>query len=199
MSHTYENISYVSHHPLSSAINFPKWVDCNDTKPLTFWQFVYTQLLIVTTSFVMSNILLPCKDTQLILLWCICIDLNKSSHATVWIYQQSKVINNIDICCDFWYWMMPNHTNLLDGYRVEIKYLPTYFWYTRRTYIYEPIDHMNCCKSSILYLSFQCDLNIIHHLYGYTKIDVLQCFGGCFLDVSLVIYYHIVHVLHVGR
>ena len=40
----------------------------------------------------------------------VCIDLNKSSHAAIWIYQQSKVINNIDICCDLWCWMMVHHT-----------------------------------------------------------------------------------------
>ena len=49
------------------------------------------------------------------------------------------------------YIMIPHHTNLSDGYRVEIKYNPHTSVYTQRTYIYEQIHHMNCCISFILY------------------------------------------------
>jgi len=31
---------HMYHHPLSSAFNFPKWVDCSDTKLPNFWQLV---------------------------------------------------------------------------------------------------------------------------------------------------------------
>ena len=95
---------------------------------------------------------------------------------------------------------MPHHTNLLDGYLVEIKYtthillciLDERTYTNRRSYKLLQIVHD-------IFLSFQCDLNIIH--YELVWLHERRCAKvccGCFLDVSLLIS-HIVHVLHVRR
>ena len=48
---------------------------------------------------------------------------------------------NEDICCGCVYFVLNDapHTNLSDGYRVEVKY--TQYFYIYSTSVYEPLDH----------------------------------------------------------
>ena len=127
------------------------------------------------------SILLPCKDipnNSHFILWC--MYWPQSSHAPIWIIliHQSKVINNEDIyvVCNMQYWMMPHHTSLLDGYRVEIKY-SNHVLLCINGHIYTNRYIIWIVANSVYYIFVVIIIyNIVVHyeLYVYTNVDVLK-------------------------
>ena len=99
----------------------------------------------------------------------------QSSHSAVWIYQ--SLILKINV---MWFAILndaPPYQSI--GWipsRNKIYY-PHTSVYTRRMYIYEPMDHMNCCNSFILYF---CRIDIIVYIMNCmfcTNVDVLKWCG----------------------
>jgi len=98
-----------------------------------------------------------------------------------------------------WFVMLNNGPPylLLDGYRVEIKYLPTLLCSSTNIHLrtnrsYELLQIVR----TFFVISMWSQYNILW--FGCTNVDLLKCVGGgCFLDVSLLIY-HIVHVCMLG-
>ena len=128
-------------------------MDCNDDTKSPYLLTICLST-VVDCEHMCHILLLPCKDTQLILLWylCICTHLDRPRpwHASVWM-NQSKVISNEDTCCGCVSFVLndaPHNTNLSYGYRVEVKYTQYFYILNERI---RTIRSQDCCKFFILY------------------------------------------------
>ena len=108
----------------------------------------------------MCNILLPCKDTQLILLWCwcICTDLTDLIMSCSRLNESIQSNKNEDICCGCVSFVL-NDAPQSDGYRVEVQYTQYFYILDERI---RTVRSQDCCKLFIAYLPFWCYCNIIH-------------------------------------